>query len=89
MNSSMQLPTFSLGKDITMAPFLLFIMTLVVVQCFRTPLPFGTGFQGATQDDELSGQGIFHLLCKAFKYAIDSLFQPKAEGNNSYMSDFI
>ena len=35
-----------------MAPFLLytFIMALLSeVQCFRTPLPFGTGFQGATQ----------------------------------------
>ena len=64
-------------------------MALVGVQCFRTPLPFGTGFQGATQDDELSGQGIFHLLCKAFKYAIDSLLQLKTEGNNSYISKIL
>ena len=28
----------------------LWIMALVEVQCFRTPLPFGTGFQGTTQE---------------------------------------
>ena len=52
-----------------MVTFVLYlcIMTLVEVQCFRTPLPFGTGFQGTTQDDELSGQGIFHILGNAFK----------------------
>ena len=92
MNLSVQFPTFFLWKDITMAPLFLSLwtMALVEVQGFRTPLPYGTGWvQGKPHDDELSGQGIFHLLCKAFKYAIDSLFQPKAEGNNSYMSDFI
>ena len=71
---------------ITMASFLLYILTmaLVEVQCFRTPLPFGTGFQGATQDDDLSVQGIFHLLGEAFKYAFwtnDSLLEPEIEGN--------
>ena len=89
MNLSVQFPTFFLWKDITMAPLLLSLwtMALVEVQGFRTPLPYGTGWvQGATRDDGLSGQGIFHLLCKAFKYAIDSLFQPKTEGNDSYIS---
>ena len=71
-----------------MAPFLLYLwtMALVPVQCFRTPLPFGSGFQGRTQDDELSahGQGIFHLLGKAFKYAFstnDSRLEPVMESN--------
>ena len=37
-------------------------MTVVQVECFRVPLPYGTGYQGSTdQDDELSDQGIFHL----------------------------
>ena len=75
----------SFGK--TMSPFVLslLIMVLVEVQCFRTPLPYGTGFQGTIQDDELSGQGIFHLLGKAFKHAFSTndppLKQPKMEGN--------
>ena len=70
-----------------MSPFVLslLIMVLVEVQCFRTPLPYGTGFQGTIQDDELSGQGIFHLLGKAFKHAFSTndppLKQPKMEGN--------
>ena len=51
-------------------------MALVEVQCFRTPLPFGTGFQDGTQDDELSGQGIFHLLGNAFKYAFETNDSP-------------
>ena len=77
---------------ITMAPLLLSLwtMALVEVQGFRTPLPYGTGWvKGATRDDDLSGQGIFHLLCKAFKYAIDSLLQLKTEGNNSYISKIL
>ena len=46
-------------------------MTLVEVQYFRTPLPFGTGFQGTTtHDDKLSRQGIFHLLGNTFKHAL-------------------
>ena len=72
-----------------MAPLLLLFlltMALVEVDCFRTPLPFGTGFpnfyrttMSATQDNELSGQGIFHLMCNAFKYAFPTIL----EGNNS------
>ena len=84
MNLSVQFPTFFLWKDITMAPLFLSLwtMALVEVQGFRTPLPYGTGWvRGKPHDNELSSQGIFHLLCTAFKYAIDSLFQPKAEGN--------
>ena len=70
-----------------MVTFVLYIwiMALVEVQCFRTPLPFGTGFQGTTQDDELSGQGIFHLIGNAFKYALstnDPQLKPKMEGKN-------
>ena len=85
MPSSMQFLTFFLWKDITgMAPFLIYILTmaLVGVQCFRTPLPFGTGFQGRNQDDDLSGQGIFHLLSNAFKYfsTNDSPLEPVVEG---------
>ena len=73
MNSSVQFSNFFLRKYITMTSILLslWIMALVEVQCFRTPLPFGTGFQDGTQDDELSGQGIFHLLGNAFKYAFE------------------
>ena len=74
---------------ITMAPLLLSLwtMALVEVQGFRTPLPYGTGWvQSKPHDDELSSQGIFHLICKAFKYAIDSLLQAKTEGNDSYKS---
>ena len=42
-------------------------MALVEVQGFRTPLPYGTGWvSGKAHDDELSGQGIFHLLWNAF-----------------------
>ena len=92
MNLSVQFPTFFLWKDITMAPLLLsfWTMALVEVQGFRTPLPYGTGWvSGKAHDDELSGQGIFHLLCKAFKYAIDSLLQLKTEGNNSYISKIL
>ena len=51
----------------------LWIMTFVDVQCFRTPLPYGTGFQGMTENDELNNQGIFHLFenaIKVFKYAL-------------------
>ena len=51
----------------------LWIMTFVDVQCFRTPLPYGTGFQGTTENDELNNQGIFHLFenaIKVFKYAL-------------------
>ena len=57
-----------------MSSFLLYfwIIALVEVQCFRTPLPFGTGFQGASQDDQLSGQEIFHLLGNAFKHALST-----------------
>ena len=70
-----------------MVTFVLYlcIMTLVEVQCFRTPLPFGTGFQGTTQDDELSGQGIFHILGNTFKYALstnDPSLEPEMEGKN-------
>ena len=82
--SSVQFPTTFFWKDITMVPLFLSLwtMALVEVQGFRTPLPYGTGWvRGKPHDNELSSQGIFHLLCKAFKYAIDSLFQPKAEGN--------
>ena len=65
-------------------------MALVEVQGFRTPLPYGTGWvQSKPHDDELSSQGIFHLLCKAFKYAIDSLLQTTTEGNNSYISKIL
>ena len=46
--------------------------SLVEVHCFRTPLPYGTGFQGKSQDDQLSGQGIFHLLGNAFKHALST-----------------
>ena len=73
-----------------MVTFVLYIwiMALVEVQCFRTPLPFGTGFQGTTQDDELSGQGIFHLIGNAFKYALstnDPQLKPKMEGKNYWI----
>ena len=66
----------------------LWIVALIEVQCFRTPLPFGTGFQGTTQDDELSGQGIFHLLGNAFNYAFstnDPQLEPKMEGKNYWI----
>ena len=33
----------------------------------------GTGFQGTSQDDQLSGQGIFHLLGNAFKHALSTM----------------
>ena len=40
----------------------LLVTTIVQVECFRVPLPYGTGYQGSTdQDDEFSDQGIFHL----------------------------
>ena len=76
MNSSVQFSNFFLRKDITMTSILLslWIMAWVEVQCFRTPL--GTGFQDGTQDDELSGQGIFHLLGNAFKYAFETNDSP-------------
>ena len=71
----------------------LWIVALIEVQCFRTPLPFGTGFQGTTQDDELSGQGIFHLLGNAFNYSFstnDPQLEPKMEGKNHwYLKYFI
>ena len=48
----------------------LLVTTIVQVECFRVPLPYGTGYQGSTnQDDELSDQGIFHLLWHSSKAA--------------------
>ena len=63
----------------------LWILTLVSVQCYRTPLPFGTGFQGMTETDELSEQGFFHLFGNLFKYALptnERPLEPKMEGND-------
>ena len=77
---------------ITMAPLLLYLwtMAMVEVQGFRTPLPYGTGWvQSKPYDDEWSSQGIFHLICKAVKYAIDSLLQAETEGNDSYISKIL
>ena len=57
----------------------LLVMTVVQVDCFRVPLPFGTGYQGSTnQEDELRDQGIFHLLWHSFNY--ESPKEPKVEG---------
>ena len=62
----------------------LWIMTLVHVQSFRTPLPYGTGFQSTTDNDKLSDKGIFHLIGNVFKYALstnDPPLESKTEGN--------
>lgn len=45
-----------------MAYIIVFLSVVTLVQCFHIPLPYGTGFQDTNQDNELSGQGIFHLL---------------------------
>ena len=45
-------------------------MQSLQTHAFRTPLPYGTGFQGSNQrGTELTGKGIFHLLRSAFEYA--------------------
>ena len=63
----------------------LWIMTLVHVQSFRTPLPYGTGFQSTTDNDKLSDKGIFHLFGNIFKYALstnDPPLESKTEGKD-------
>ena len=58
---------------------------VTLVQSFHVPLPYGTGFQDRNQDHELSGQGIFHILGNAFKYALstnDPSLEPEMEGKN-------
>ena len=64
-----------------MAPFHLYLLVMIVVQvhCFRTPLPYGTGYLGTNHYNELSDQGIFHLLWKTLNYGPPRV--PKAEGN--------
>jgi len=46
----------------------LLVMIAVQVNCFRAPLPFGTGYLGTKPDNELSDQGIFQLLWKSLSY---------------------
>lgn len=57
----------------------LLVMIAVQVNCFRTPLPFGTGYLGTKPDNELSDQGIFQLLWKSLSYEPSK--EAKAEGN--------
>ena len=57
----------------------LLVMTVVQVDCFRVPLPYGTGYHNTNQDDELSNQGIFHRLWHSFN--CESSKEPKVEGN--------
>ena len=65
-------------------------MIVVQVHCFRTPLPYGTGHQGTHHGNELSDQGIFHLLWKSLNYGPPK--EAKVEGNvtaRGYLSSTI